>query len=853
MLKMSHATIVLLATVAFTSACAQSSPASNGTYFFDMPAQNLGDSLRTVTARGGWELYAASDDVNRVAARPLHGDLSVKTAIEQLLRGSGLTARYSDGAVIIRGRSQAAVGTSIPAAGNDIVVTGSHIRGGAGSAPVTVVTRADIQNAGQSDLGEVVRSLPQNFGGGQNPGIGTGAGLINSNLNSASNINLLGLGPDATLTLLNGHRLPYDGAFGGVDVSAIPVEAIERIEVVTDGASAEYGSDAVAGVANVILRRDFQGVATSARIGGATDGGDFEAQGDVVAGTSWRSGGLIAAFDFGHNSTIAARRRAYAVSLPEDNSLYPSQRHHALTLSGHQTIADNVEFKIDGLYSKRRSTTIGGELDATGLTQYRFTPVVESFSVTPEVDVKLGRGWLAKATFSYGQDNSHYDTSITLPGASASRTAGCYCNTALTAEIGADGPLFALPGGDARLAVGGGYRSNSLRYSRHQDAAPAGAFNVSRKSHYLFGEAEFPLIGPAQDIAFVHRLTASVAARYEDYPGMDQLVTPKVALIYEPSADLTIRASWGRSFKAPTLYQQYVGYETYLLPAAAEGAGPSGTILYTSGGNPDLKPERARNWSAGFDLHPVSIPALRLRATYFNIRYQDRVTQPIAGSIASAFANPGYASLLNYDPSADLLNGLIAGSLYGLENYSGAAYDPGAVVALVDNRNRNVARQNIQGVNLDVAYRLAFSSREALSITGSATYLKSDQLLTAQLPAIPLAGTIFNPPHWRSRVGATWNDEALTISAFANYIGSLTDNRFTTTSSIRGMTTIDLIGRLAIGSQQKPALTLTLTVDNLFNRRPAVIRTNGSSDTPYDSTNFSPIGRFIALTISRSW
>ena len=853
MLGMRHVATALMATVAVAGATAQSPSKPGDVHSFDIPAQGLGDALRAVTARAGWELYATSGDVNGVAAPPLHGSLSLKAAVDHLLRGSGLRARYSDGAVIIRGRSKAAeIGTS-SAANSEIVVTGTHIRGATVPAPVIVVTRADIQNAGQSDLGEVVRSLPENFAGGQNPGIGTGAGLINSNLNSASNVNLLGLGPDATLTLLNGHRLPYDGAFGGVDISAIPVEAVERIEVVTDGASAEYGSDAVAGVANVILRRDFQGVATSARIGGATDGGDFEEQGDIVAGTSWTSGGVIAAFDFGHNSAIAARRRDYAASLPDDNSLYPSQRHHAMTLSGHQSIADDVEFKIDGLYSKRRSATIGGELDPAGLTQYRFTPVVESFSTTPEVDVKLGRGWLAKATFSYGQDNSHYDTLITLPGASSSRTAGCYCNTALTAEISADGPLFALPGGDARLALGGGYRSNSLRYSRIQDAVPAGAFNVSRKSHYLFGEAEFPLIGPAQDIALVHRLTASIAARYENYPGMDQLVTPKVALIYEPRAGLTIRASWGRSFKAPTLYQQYVGYETYLLPAAAEGAGPSGTILYTSGGNPDLKPERARNWSAGFDLHPVSIPSLRLRATYFNIRYQDRVTQPIAGSIASAFANPGYASLLNYDPSAELLNGLIAGSLYGLENYSGAAYGPGAVVALVDNRNRNVARQNIQGVNLDLAYRFALSSLQALSLTGSATYLKSDQLLTTALPATPLAGTIFNPPHWRSRVGATWTDAALTISAFANYIGDLTDNRFTTRSSVRGMTTIDLIGRLAIGSQPKPAFTLTLTANNLFNRKPAVIRTNGSSDTPYDSTNFSPIGRFVAITISRSW
>src|SRR3546814_5220261 len=80
------------------------------------------------------------------------------------------------------------------------------------------------------------------------------SGLANGNLDSSSQLNLRGLGPDATLTLLNGHRLPYGGAFAGIDISAIPVAAVERLEIVPDGASAQYGSDAVAGVANKIGR-----------------------------------------------------------------------------------------------------------------------------------------------------------------------------------------------------------------------------------------------------------------------------------------------------------------------------------------------------------------------------------------------------------------------------------------------------------------------------------------------------------------------------------------------------------------------------------------------------------------------
>src|SRR3546814_3559474 len=113
-------------------------------------------------------------------------------------------------------------------------------------------------------------SLPQNFGGGQNPGVGIGAiggGLTNRNVTGGSAVNLRGLGPDATLTLLNGHRISFGGLAQGVDISTIPTDVVERVEIVPDGASALYGSDAVAGVVNVIFRRSLDGLSIRTRLG----------------------------------------------------------------------------------------------------------------------------------------------------------------------------------------------------------------------------------------------------------------------------------------------------------------------------------------------------------------------------------------------------------------------------------------------------------------------------------------------------------------------------------------------------------------------------------------------------------
>src|SRR5690606_404365 len=109
------------------------------------------------------------------------------------------------------------------------------------------------------------RSIPQNFAGGQNPGVALGSGN-NTNLTGGSAFNLRGLGPDATLTLLNGRRLSYGGFQQAVDASLVPVAALKQIEIITDGASALYGSDAVAGVANIILKRDFDGLTMAGRV-----------------------------------------------------------------------------------------------------------------------------------------------------------------------------------------------------------------------------------------------------------------------------------------------------------------------------------------------------------------------------------------------------------------------------------------------------------------------------------------------------------------------------------------------------------------------------------------------------------
>lgn len=193
----------------------------------------------------------------------------------------------------------------------EVVVTGTKIRGAAPTgSTVTVLGRDSIEGAAEATADRLLRKLPQMSAIGATEGMTRGQFDPASNRTYGNGVNLRSLGPDATLVLVNSHRIARSGSFGNfTDVSAIPTIAIERIEVVADGASAIYGSDAVGGVVNLILRDDFDGVRTSFR-GSRGDGFD-EWKMSALLGHSWGSGSVTFAAERYHRDNLAAADRAY--------------------------------------------------------------------------------------------------------------------------------------------------------------------------------------------------------------------------------------------------------------------------------------------------------------------------------------------------------------------------------------------------------------------------------------------------------------------------------------------------------------------------------------------------------------
>jgi iron complex outermembrane recepter protein len=164
-----------------------------------------------------------------------------------------------------------------------ITITGSNIRRTDTEtvAPVEIITREEIEKSGKATVADVLRSIPANTGNSYSES------FSNSFAPGASGISLRGLGQKATLVLINGRRTAGYGFAQNlqdtfVDLNSLPSSAIERIEVLKDGASAIYGSDAIAGVVNVIMRRDFKGAEVSAGAGFFEGKDDYRAS--IVGG-----------------------------------------------------------------------------------------------------------------------------------------------------------------------------------------------------------------------------------------------------------------------------------------------------------------------------------------------------------------------------------------------------------------------------------------------------------------------------------------------------------------------------------------------------------------------------------------
>lgn len=862
-----------------------------------IPAEGLGAALQTLANTYDFQVLYKTELVQGLKTQGAAGALTSEEALTKVLAGTGLSYKYLDAntVTVYSAASAAATGaiqsqSSSPDTSTkegsgknssqdfrvaqvdqtpsgpqvvgdatseskqtegleEILVTGTHIRGTQPSSPVLTITGEDIASSGYTNIGDLMRTLPQNSASGASPQTLTGSGpngTAAGNFAFGSAPNLRGLGPASTLTLVNGRRLPQDSSSGAVDISLIPVDAIDRVEVVTDGASATYGSDAVAGVVNFILKRNYDDSQTSASYGNSTEGGGRDWRVSELIGTSWTGGSVVAVYEHETQDTVDASQRSFTSGAPTPFGLLPSTTRNSGYASIHQELLSGLEAYAEGLYTSREA----GIFQTFSYGSYYITSPVRQYQASVGLDYSLPNTWKVGVSGNYGQQRSSF-TDFLLPSAGP-QYAESNRGTTRTVEVDADGHLMELPTGSARLAVGAGNRAET--YSDLSPPGPAIA-SGSRQIDYAFAELDLPLLKPS-DRPWLMGLNLNLGGRYEHYSDFGHKAVPKVGLVYVPSKQLKLRASASQSFRAPAISDVYGPYHAYLtdIPNPASTSPDGSPAIITYGGRPTLQPETATSETVGVVVTPSIVPELAISPTYFHINYKNRI-----GSIANsnaALTDPANAPFVTKDPSPALQEATIAGAAGGFPNYSDGPYDPSTVVALIDGRPFNFGRQTVDGVDLLITYTkvTTFGSINAFL---NGTYMDLWQQVTPESPTVPLAGTSFNPPRVRGRAGTTWSLGPWSATATLNYLGHEVNTLLADRPDVSSWTTVDaqIVYTIPKAGPIHDA-RISLSALNIFDRNPPfLVFDSYRQGFNYDVVNATPMGRYVTVqaVVPVSW
>lgn len=898
----------------------------------------------------------------------------------------------------------APAGTPSEVNDQEIVVTGSQIRGiKAVGTNVVAQTRQDIQATGVTDTRQVIGQLPQSnfFLSLPSPGGGViGAGTLRVPIASASLRNLPGLGSatgQRTLVLIDGKRIvPAGLEQAGVDLGIIPKGIIERTDIMLDGASAVYGSDAVEGVINIITRKRFKGTEVSGRVGFGDD--YWQADASITQGFEWGSGGLTLNYEFSKNSNILNRDRGYTTPLnyidfltPQvsgatcDNpnvrvsgasgvfyshrvdgtglaagpnycavnaydTLTPAQELHSGFATFSQDLSDSLKFEMTGFYTHKVQEANTGPFTATSTVTaanpvYRATAslpgthqvaynlasvfgyeagisrtTLTTWQINPELSYNFGdSGWQVRLSGGYGESSvgvfQQRLDAVTLPSLVATGAVNPYNILASTnlaglralrkdlnntadfsysqARLVADGPLFDLPGGEVRVALGAEWqRTSATRVTMDENFFTVRpAVSASDESKSLFAEVVAPIVGAENAMPGIYRLTFSASGRYDKYDKYDTF-NPRFALTYQPAEWLTLRGNWSTSFRAPNVIDKMGQLQStirnvgaiqnptnvdprYNFSANASTTGTAGfRFLFLQGTDLNLRPETAESWSIGLDIDPPFAPGLRLSATYWNIDFKDAIQPPTSGAlITPAFLIPNTPTRLCYAPPAvqGQPNTFSPGQFFGplctqaqIDAFIALApTGPGAyatidgttntVAALVDSRISNLGRIKASGIDvnaryfvdtkfgsIDASFNLAVPVRMEQQFYAGGPV--TDELLRGTTPKYTASGTI----------GANIGEFriATTIRHRAGYVPTTETPRLAAQQTIPGFTVVDLAMRynFAGTSWLSDDLSLSLNVNNVFNSHPPYSLTAAGS-----VTNGATLGRTFILGFNKKF
>lgn len=854
-----------LALIAFPAGAAATAQESRASIRFAIPAQDLGGALTAFARQSRQQLLYSPALVAGRRSPGVTGSFTPREGLRRLLEGSGLGFTTSpSGAFLlsdtgarpnIPGESQAggAAADSGSAGDQEIVVTGTNIRGAAPrSSPLQTYSRRQIEATGASTVEQFMRTVPQNFGSGRNQETFNITGAGSDVSQSGAAVNLRGLGNRATLVLVNGRRLAPTGFGEGVDISLLPLSAVERIDILTDGASAIYGSDAVGGVVNYILRTDFDGAETRLRAGLATDGGGEEIQASQLFGKTWSSGHALLSYDYRNVGRVTAGDRAFTIALPEQTTILPSERRHNLLLTVGQEIGERLSLDLSGMYARRKTERTFLPFTAAVPTISSSTATTSLLTGSGALNYRLGSTWEARLVGNYAQSREHE----VIEGQRDTRRRNGLAEGSLLLS----GDLFALPAGPVRVAAGATIRRETFRSDGVVNGTSA-AVELRRTVKAVYGELLVPIIGPEQSVPGIHRLEVNVAGRYEHYSDLGSTSNPKFGLAWSPVRELTLRGTYSTSFRAPLLTELGGRYSAFYFPPTLPGyldPGTTGFPLVLLGSSPDIDPERSKTFTLGADFRSSADTGFRASLNYFRTSYQGRIATPSPST--NVVGNPAFESIIIRNPSAAFTADLIAGASL-VQDFSNPDFTPGGrvpsdVTIIIDDRTANSAETRIAGFDLNTSFGWR-AGGAAIDLLLNAVYMTQfDNRLVSTAPDQDVLNTVFNVPRFRARAGVSWRNGGWSASGFVNYLNSMTDNRFTPSRHISSFSPVDMTVSYTLPENGwTRGLQISLAVLNLFDEDPPFVSPQAGTTRAigYDPANATGLGRSVSIQIRKQW
>jgi iron complex outermembrane receptor protein len=764
----------------------------------------------------------------------------------------------------------------------EVIVTGTRqrdVKATDSPAPVQVVAGDELARTSSTpDLIQTIASLV--------PSLATtrfGGDLSNLTLQAA----LRSLSPNDTLVLVNGKRrhttsnigIAASGAFAGgagVDLNFIPSGAIDHIEVLTDGAAAQYGSDAIAGVINIILKKGYEGASFQASYGAYQDGGgDTNDLSGRVGFQPYDGAHLTFTAEYrDHAHTVRSNPLSYVLDPTASAGTYPSaglqpidanvlgaagwpilNRIHGdasyrvklATFDSGFKIGDSVELYSFGTYGEKDASAIQNYRlphiaaytnPATHETVYQypygFSPLIETeekdYGVTLGVKGALG-DWNWDLSSTYGRDTNDFYTRNSSNPVLYSRTGfsptdfhdGSFTTSQWTHNLDLDRDFEVGLAGPLSVALGAEYRRDEYVIG---EGIPA--------SYQLGGAAAFQGFSPLDagshsrnntavyvDLAakVLGGLRLAVAGRHEHFSDFGNKTVGKLTARYDFSSAFAIRGTVSNGFRAPTVAEGYYTKSSTSPTSTGVNLAPNSPAAALFGLG-ELQPETSTNYSLGVVVNPL--PRLTGTLDVYQIKLNDRIVN---------------SGTLYY-----LLNGKVVSPLVGQAiALNGNELNP-TLTTVSTTLFTNGVDTRTRGVDLVLDYLVDLDALGSVDWSFKANYNKTKVLGVRATPA-PLAAqglTVLDPaafyglsegqPNYNLQLGARWERGPLSIGLREIVHDTIAvvngDNGATTPGSVTYYTTrsgVIPITNIDIGYDVSTSLKLAVGAENVFNRYPGKV------------------------------